>query len=164
MHRGPWALVPPLPFAAAIDASLWRRTTGIIRPRVLTPECYRLRGMWRWQEARDRQIVLNGASFARTCYRLRRPPISERRHDIARKAPQLFLAAVYRQQDIFDAGLAVDMEPLADIVGGVVERIRLGRAGRAGIGQHMRAGFATRQARHIHRAFGVLGRALERDR
>ena len=29
----------------------WRRTAGMIRPQVLTPEGYRLKGMWRWQVA-----------------------------------------------------------------------------------------------------------------
>ena len=32
MHRGPEALLPPFPFAAAIDASLRRRATGHVRP------------------------------------------------------------------------------------------------------------------------------------
>jgi hypothetical protein len=42
----------PLSLAAAIDASIGRRTTaGEVRPLVLTPDLHRLRGMWHWQGA-----------------------------------------------------------------------------------------------------------------
>src|SRR5262249_16343385 len=64
MHRGPWALVPPFPFAAAIDASLWRRTAGLTRPIPVTPVCHRLRGLWRWQEAMCGQSDFRGLSFS----------------------------------------------------------------------------------------------------
>src|SRR4029079_11185633 len=126
MHRGPWALVPPLPFAAAIDASLWRRTTGTIRPRVLTPESYRLRGMWRWQEARGRNSHSRRACFIRGCGVFTRSFAGERRHDLAREAPQLLLAAEQRQDDVFAASALKDFKRSANLVRRSVERVGLG--------------------------------------
>src|SRR5262249_41065907 len=107
MHRGPVALVPPLPFAAAIDASLWRRPAGVVRPRIVTPECHGLRGMWPWQEEQSRQIVSNRGGRVRDIG----APLSslpcKHRHDIAGETTQLFLVAVHGQQNVFDPRLAV---------------------------------------------------------
>src|SRR3569833_2135979 len=100
MHRGPVALVPPLPFAAAIDASLWRRTAGWVRPRFLTQEVHRLRGMWRRQEEQNRQNVSSWMGFAR----MWRSLIREGRLYLARKPLQLRGAAEQCQDDVLDTG------------------------------------------------------------
>src|SRR4029079_9127309 len=126
MHRGPWALVPPLPFAAAIDASLWRRTTGMIRPQVLTPEGYRLKGMWRWQEARRRNLHSSGARFTRTCRWPSCPMTWEGGHDVVREAPQLLLTAEQRQDDVIHSRALQYFKRPADFVRRAVERVRFG--------------------------------------
>jgi len=52
-----------LPFATAIDASLRRRPTGLVRPHFLTPDLHRLSGLWRWQGAVDDAMVPIGVNF-----------------------------------------------------------------------------------------------------
>jgi hypothetical protein len=49
MHRGPEALLPPFPLAAAIDASLSGVRQPVLPAAFLTPDLYRLKRMRRWQ-------------------------------------------------------------------------------------------------------------------
>jgi len=76
----------------------------MIRPRVLTPEGYRLKGMWRWQEARSRNSHSSGTRFIRARRGPPWPTVWESGHDLARKASQLLLATEQRQDDVFDPG------------------------------------------------------------
>src|SRR6187455_3710410 len=120
MHRGPWALVPTLPlFAAAIDASLWRRTTGSIRPRVLTPEGLSSQGNVALARGTKPTIVSisepRSGRFA-----------GKRRHDFAREPAQLRHAVEDCQDDILDAGAAQRFDLLANLVRGAVERVGFG--------------------------------------
>jgi hypothetical protein len=78
MHRGPWVFVPLL-LAAAIDASIGRRTTtGEIRPFVLTPDLHRLRGMWRWQGPPERNRIAKTGAAAATARSLKSRDVRER--------------------------------------------------------------------------------------
>ena len=152
MHRGPWALVPPLPFAAAIDASLWRRTAGWFRPQVLTPEGHRLRGMWRWQEEQGRPIVSGGrVSRARSAGSFGRLSAKAGITSRAKRRNCAVPPKIVRMR--YSTPAACSASSLAQISSGrAEERVGFGTLRGRRIGQDVRASLAVRRARRPRRS------------